>query len=176
MKNTKTKQLIYLVGMPGSGKSTLGKALSSILNLPLIDTDNEIEQREGIPITSIFREKGEEYFRLLEKEVLRNITNTPAIIATGGGAPCFFDNMDFINANGLSIWLKVPPTVLAERVLLKEGSRPLLKDLKGEDLLKNLKQKYERREPFYKMAHLQYNQDTENISGLIDKIKSTLML
>jgi len=172
----KRKQILYLVGMPGSGKSTLGKSLADLLGFPLIDIDTEIEKKEGLPITEIFSEKGEQYFREIEKEVLYSIDQSPAIVATGGGAPCFFDNMQFINANGTSIWLKVAPKALAERVLVKEGSRPLLKDLKGKGLIEELTKKLESRKGFYQQAHIHYDPISQSISDLETQITHIMNL
>jgi len=130
---------IILVGMPGSGKSTVGKQLSSHLNLPLIDLDTEIERAAGQEIKTIFAEKGEDHFRTLESQTLQRVLNSNEffILATGGGAPCFHDGMEIINQHGISIFLDVPTDELVARVS-KDASRPLLATTDKEELLLKL--------------------------------------
>jgi len=130
---------IILVGMPGSGKSTVGKQLSSRLNLPLIDLDTEIERAAGQEIKTIFAEKGEDYFRALESQTLQRVlsSNDAFILATGGGAPCFHNGMEIINQHGISIFLDVPTDELVARVV-SDNSRPLLAAADKEELLLKL--------------------------------------
>lgn len=118
---------IFLIGMPGSGKTTLGKELASRLMVDFVDLDREIENVEQKDIAEIFKQKGEEYFRLLEARLLRQWAggNYHFVMATGGGAPCFFNGMETINECGLSIYLDVPTPALVERVK-KNKERPLL--------------------------------------------------
>src|SRR6185503_20434689 len=98
---------IFLLGLPGSGKTTLGKELSNALRLPFVDLDSEIERLEGKKISEIFAANGEEYFRNLESSELRKRCTSKGefVMATGGGTPCFFDNMEWINRAGKSIFL-----------------------------------------------------------------------
>src|SRR5215471_7922238 len=112
---------IYLIGFMGSGKSFWGKKLSAEKNLPFFDLDDVIIQQENMSITDIFAQKGEEYFRMLEKEVLTDLTKSheDVIISCGGGTPCFFGNIDYMKKNGLVIWLNTSTDVLIKR-LLKE--------------------------------------------------------
>lgn len=130
---------IILVGMPGSGKSTVGKQLSSHLNLPLIDLDTEIERAAGQDIKTIFAEKGEEHFRTLESRTLQRVLNSDDsfILATGGGAPCFHNGMEIINQRGVSIFLDVPTDELVARVA-SDTTRPLLAASDKEELLLKL--------------------------------------
>lgn len=118
---------IFLIGMPGSGKTTLGKELASRLMVDFIDLDVEIENTEQKAISDIFRERGEEYFRLVEARLLREFAaGRPAfVMATGGGAPCFHHGMEIINDNGISVFLDFPVSVLVERVR-QNRDRPLL--------------------------------------------------
>ena len=118
---------IFLIGMPGSGKTTLGKVLAAHLMVEFVDLDADIERVEQRTISEIFKQEGEEYFRLVEARVLREWAagNKSFIMATGGGAPCFFDGMDAINQSGVSIFLDVPVSELVERVK-KNTERPLL--------------------------------------------------
>ena len=118
---------IYLIGMPGSGKSTLGKQLASALDLPFFDLDKEIEKREGRAIPEIFAQSGEEHFRLVESAILREFAGNvdSFVLATGGGAPCFFENMEVLNASGITVYLKVTISTLIHR-LRHSKDRPLL--------------------------------------------------
>lgn len=130
---------IFLVGMPGSGKTTLGKQLAARLMVDFVDLDAEIEKAEGKRIPEIFKEQGEEHFRVLEARLLREWAgaNKPFIMATGGGAPCFFDGMEAINQSGISIFLDVPVTRLLQRVK-KNKERPLLLDENDQHLTEKL--------------------------------------
>src|SRR5258708_28773826 len=101
---------IFLIGLPGSGKTTLGKQLSEKLNLSFIDLDLEIEKLEGKTVQKIFAEKKESYFREVESQTLKNYSSakTDFVMATGGGSPCFFDKMDVLNDSGKTIFLYGP--------------------------------------------------------------------
>lgn len=121
---------LYLLGMPGSGKTTLGRALAAHYALPFLDLDAEIVARAGQAIPAIFREHGEAHFRRLEAEALRDLAARPgaAVLATGGGTPCFYHNLTVLNATGCTAWLDVPVAVLAARLAAgaETASRPLL--------------------------------------------------
>src|SRR5215216_5287440 len=101
---------IYLIGMPGSGKTTLGKQIAEDLGFPFIDLDTEIENREGKSISEIFSHKGEDHFRVLESTLLKELSSSShnVVIATGGGAPCYFGGMETMNATGLTVFIDVP--------------------------------------------------------------------
>ena len=118
---------IYLIGMPGSGKSTLGHQLADELLLSFVDLDKEIELYERKSIPEIFAEKGEDHFRQVESRLLREwaASGNSFVLATGGGAPCFFNGIDVINQTGLSIFLQVPVKELLKRMEQTKG-RPLL--------------------------------------------------
>jgi shikimate kinase len=120
---------VFLLGLPGSGKTTIGKKLASALELPFVDLDKEIERTEGKPISEIFSEKKEDYFRKLESSLLKQWCARPEdyVMATGGGAPCFFDNIQVINNAGKSIFLDVPASEIVKR-MSRAGveKRPLL--------------------------------------------------
>jgi shikimate kinase len=118
---------IYLVGLPGSGKTTLGTALASALNLPFVDLDAEIEKQEGEAVPDIFSSKGEDHFRQVESRVLREWAGSSQsfVMGTGGGAPCFYNGMGIINSSGLSIFLDEPVDEILRR-LEAFSNRPLL--------------------------------------------------
>lgn len=121
---------LFLIGMPGSGKSTLGRALALHYAVPFLDLDAEIVARAGQVIPAIFMQHGEAHFRRLEAEVLRELVARPEplVLATGGGTPCFHDNLVVLNAGGLTLWLDVPVPTLAARLaaVAETASRPLL--------------------------------------------------
>jgi shikimate kinase len=164
------KKLLYLMGLPGSGKTTLGKQLSSETGLPLIDLDTEIERAEGMPIPDIFAQKGESYFRELESRLLKEVSKTDvkSIVSLGGGAPCFFDNIDVIKETGVSVYIQVSGEELAKR-LRNHGvsDRPLLSG-KEKELGIEMEKKKEEREKYYLQAEVILSGDmlwVENLMG-----------
>ncbi|PWJ44104.1 shikimate kinase [Sediminitomix flava] len=170
-----SKRRIYLVGMPGCGKSTLGKALAEKLNYTFVDLDTEIENVENRTIPQIFETEGEDYFRKVEQKVLHDNLVDNAVIATGGGAPCFFDNMDFIKNNGISIFIDADIEQLAERVLSQKGTRPLLSH--AEDLLtvsKSLEEKYNARLPFYTKSDFRLFVKDKSVEKLAEEVHQWL--
>jgi len=145
---------IYLLGMPGSGKSTLSKQLAKEINYHFFDLDEWIVQDERNSISEIFAIKGEEYFREIErKALLHSLTLQKTVIATGGGTPCFYDNMQVIKSNGFSIFLDVPLEVIAQRVSKEIKTRPLL-NTDNKEVIEQLIEKYNHRLPFYRQASL----------------------
>ncbi len=163
--------LIYLVGMPGSGKTTLGEILATTLHYDFIDLDERIIAYEGMTIPEIFDKKGEAYFREIESTILKQtvkLRNT--IISTGGGVPCFFDNMNFINQNGISIWLNVSPELLAKRIAASKGDRPMFQNQSFEEIIANVKQKLDERKKFYEQAHFKIDEPAtlHNVLQVLD--------
>lgn len=152
---------IYLVGMPGSGKSTLGRSLARLMKHTFIDLDDRIIGQEGMSIPEIFAQKGETYFRQAEQRALQaTFTEQNILVATGGGAPCFFDNMEQINAQGISIFLNIPLQQIASRVSPGKNKvtiRPLFAGKTPEQIKESLEQMWEKRLPFYQKAHFQIN-------------------
>lgn len=146
---------IFLIGFMGCGKSTLGKKLASRMGAEFIDLDHQIEKEIGTTIGNYFSTNGEDVFRAEESRVLKEF-NYPenAIVATGGGTPCFFDNMDWINANGTSIYIELPAAVLAQRLENGKDKRPLLKDLHGDALIAFIAAKLEERKDYYQRCQL----------------------
>lgn len=139
--------------MPGAGKTTLGQALAKKLKIPFIDLDAEIEQLEGEPIEKIFEVKGEPYFRQAEAAALRQVSseNPSFVMATGGGTPCFYDGIEFMNSLGVSIFLDVPVDMLVSRLDTEEAlKRPLLKS--SISINATLQHLLHQREKFYQRA------------------------
>ena len=158
---------IFLVGMPSSGKSTLGRRLAKELGYAFVDLDQLIVADQDMSIPEIFSRFGEPHFREVESRLLQNLpADSSLLIATGGGAPCFYDNMDFIVRSGLSIFLDVPAEELAARIEAHaEDDRPLLSGLA--DLEAGLRKKLEERRPFYSRAHLAISPGTDMRDFLI---------
>ncbi|MGV8877852.1 MAG: shikimate kinase [Sphingobacteriaceae bacterium] len=149
---------IFLTGFMGCGKTTLGRKLASKLEGEFVDLDHLIEAKEGITIGEYFSAYGEDQFRKLESAVLKETPySSNAIISTGGGVPCFFDNMDWMNEQGITVYIKLPAAVLASRLEQDNNQRPVLQANKGEALIAFIEQKLMAREPFYQRAKLIIN-------------------
>ena len=162
--------------MPSSGKSTLGRQLAKRLDYQFIDMDDLIVNQEISTISEIFKYKGEDYFRQVESKILKGIKpNQKLVVATGGGVPCFFDNMDFIKANGTSIFLNVQPEDLLKRIQKSEvNNRPLIDKKKSNEILLNeLKERYEYRLKFYEQADIQIDGsvEVEQILWLLEEME-----
>ncbi len=147
--------IVYLIGFMGGGKSTFGSKLASHLGWRFIDLDDKIEHRAGQTINDIFSDHGEKYFRKLESEVLKEFENqTSIVLSTGGGTPCFGDNMEYMNRTGLTVYLKLTPGQLKSRLVGTKAERPLLKNLDDDALLQFIEDKLEFREKWYDIADL----------------------
>lgn len=144
---------IFLVGYMGAGKTTLGRALAKKLGLPFIDLDSYIEERFHKTISQIFAEKGEEYFRDLERRMLHEVGDFEnVIISTGGGTPCFFDNIEYMNSQGTTVYLDVPIERLFIRLSIARNKRPLIKDKNDEELRTFIIDQLAARAPHYSKA------------------------
>lgn len=144
---------VFLIGFMGSGKTTIGKKLANYLKCEFIDLDKLIESKVGMSIVNYFELHGEAAFRELERDILQK-TEFPenVIIATGGGAPCFGDNMEWMNKNGLVAYLSLSPKALASRLEHSKTDRPLIRHLKGDELIDFISSKLQEREEFYNQA------------------------
>ena len=145
---------IYLIGFMGCGKSTFGKRLAKKLDCPFVDLDDEIEQRAGKSIDELFKMEGESVFRKMEQEALLDtIIHKKAVIATGGGTPCFEDNMEFMNAEGVTVYLRMSPLSITHRLENAKKIRPLVHGRKGEELNEFIKKTLSARESYYLQSH-----------------------
>jgi len=146
---------IFLVGLVGSGKTTLGKQLAEELQVRFLDMDWEIEKKESRSINEIFSQQGEDYFRRREAETLRDWAGSPQdfVMGTGGGAPCFYNGMDIINQSGLSIFLDVSVDELNLR-LAASTDRPLLHTADEMERKNRLQSLRDARLPIYSRAHI----------------------
>ena len=151
------KKHIILIGLPGSGKTTMGRRLSALLHLPFLDLDEEIEKQSGLRIADIFQQQGAEEFRLLEHQVLKKVLERKPrmVISTGGGTPCFCGNLALMEQVGTLVFLNPSPEEIASRLEKNDGRmRPLLA---GEGiLLDKIKHLREERLAFYNKASLIY--------------------
>jgi len=151
------KTKLYLVGYPGSGKTTIGKLLARKLNRSFIDMDEFIENRYRKTISAIFEEKGEAGFREIEHRVLQEVSSFEnAVISTGGGLPCFFDNMDIMNRTGITVYLKAEVDELFGRLSFDKQKRPLIKGKSPEELRSFIEENLKKRELFYNRAKIIY--------------------
>lgn len=167
---------IYLIGFMGCGKSTLGKKLSNKLNYHFIDLDQYIEQQEKRTIQEIFEDSGESTFREMESQYLRAIPGEKGnyTIATGGGLPVHNQNMDYMNQQGLTIYLQMEPKQLFYRLKHAKTERPLLKNKNDEEVLEYIEQTLKYREPFYQQAKLTIKAFNIKINYLVEQIETQL--
>jgi shikimate kinase len=162
---------IFLIGFMGSGKSTVGKRIALRLNYSFIDMDRVIENEAGMPINRIFDEKGEDEFRRMEHELVLKISKMKkVVVSTGGGVPCFFNNMEIINKNGISIYLKMTPEDLLKRLKGSKYERPLIRDLSTAELADYITEKLREREPYYLKSKHVVDGTELNIPGIIDLV------
>lgn len=145
---------VYLVGFMGAGKTTVGRRLAKRLGWTFADTDYIAESELGEKLTTVFANKGELWFRKYERQVLHGTSElVDTVISTGGGTPCFYDNMDAILEKGLCFYLYLPPKAILSRLITSKKPRPLLHELTSEELEGFIETTLERRDPFYRRAH-----------------------
>jgi shikimate kinase len=158
---------IYLIGYMGSGKSTLGRSLAEALGLSWIDLDAEIESRYKISITNFFRKYGEDSFRNVEHKVLKEIVSVPDIVvSTGGGVPCFHNNMELMNQAGLTIYLEATPEVILTRIGPYAWKRPLFKQMDGADIVEKITRHLKSRDIYYRQAKITIDAANPDIAEL----------
>lgn len=144
---------IIIIGYMGAGKTTVGKALAKQLNMQFYDLDWYIESRMHKTIPQLFAERGEEGFRKVERNMLHEVAEfEDVILSCGGGTPCFFDNIDYMNGQGDVVYLKADPEVLYKHLLMGKIERPLLKGKTPEELIEFIKEQLKHREPYYLKA------------------------
>ncbi len=164
----------FLIGYMGSGKTTLGRAVSARTGVRFIDLDDYIEQREGCTIREIFATRGEAAFRDIERQALAEVcAMTDTLVACGGGTPCFGDNMEVMNSRGLTVYLDAPHSSLLSR--LKEGraARPLIASLSDDELGEFITTQLDRRLPYYTRATLSFDssrlEDPDQVNESVDR-------
>lgn len=147
--------MIFIIGFTGVGKTTYGRKLAEALQVPFYDLDEVIERSEHQTIAEIFSKKGENYFRELEAKTLREIpTNKFAIVACGGGTPCFHNNLDYLKEKGTVVYLRKSPEEIYQQLSQTEiEKRPLLRGKSPQEILEWIRETLAKREVFYLKAH-----------------------
>jgi shikimate kinase len=159
--------LVFLIGYMGSGKTTLGKVLARSMNCTFLDSDSIFEKQEGKSIPEFFMEHGEKAFREKERQILESLCGEKdAVIATGGGMPCYRDNLELMNRAGVTIYFKLSPEKLYERLKGGEDSRPLLKEVASVGLREHIINHLKVREPYYLQAKFIFNPTGSGIAEL----------
>lgn len=148
---------IFIVGYMACGKTTLGRALARKMGVDFIDLDFYIEQRYRRSVKEIFAERGEEGFREIERNMLREAGEfEDVVIACGGGTPCYFDNMEYMNSRGVTVWLRASEERTVERMLIVPGKRPLVAGKSREELLEYVGHHMAERRPYYSQARITF--------------------
>lgn len=175
------KNRIYLIGYMGTGKTTLGKRLAAAYGYKFVDIDHYIQEKYGKTIAELFEKYGEDGFRQIEKNILKETaTLENTVIAAGGGTPCFFDNMEFMNDSGTTIYLKASPEALNKRLCIPEhkAKRPLIRDKNETELLEFITENLMKREPFYTKAQIIFETDKlisrDDIDSHVEHLKKLL--
>lgn len=166
------KKKIILIGYMGSGKTTLGKKLALELKVPFIDSDAEIEKLYQKTIPAIFAEEGESAFREKESAFINSLQKESSfVLSTGGGMPCFNNNMVALNDLGTTIYLKNTSENLAERLLIARNERPLIQGKSKEELIQFINENIEKREPFYNQATLVLGSEQQGVLNVYKLLK-----
>ncbi|WP_294236596.1 shikimate kinase [uncultured Chryseobacterium sp.] len=170
--------IISLVGYMGSGKSHISKILSDKLGFKLIDLDKEISKRSKLTISEIFDKKGEIYFRKLERETLEEIlaSEKEVVLSLGGGTPVYYNNMEIVNHNSKSVFLRASVSTLAERLSKQKEKRPLIANIDDENLAEFIAKHLFERNPFYSKAQYHVNTDHRNPEDIVNEITEKLYL
>lgn len=163
---------IFLIGFMGAGKTHWGRLLSEKLGIRFFDLDEQVAEHAGKTIPDIFAAEGEEYFRLLEKEVLYIITEShdSFVMACGGGSPCYFNNIDYMNEAGTTVWINTPLSILFERLVKEKDKRPLIRQLSEEQLQAFIGKKFADRKIYYEQAEITVEEEPLELDALIEKI------
>ncbi len=170
---------IFLVGYMGAGKTTVGRDLAKLMGLSFIDLDSYIESRYCKSVSRIFSEKGEEGFRDIERRMLHEVAMfEDVLVATGGGAPCFFDNMAFMNGEGTTVYLRVSVKELAGRLDVCRVTRPVLGGRKGAELEAFVAESLKKREPYYAQASIVFDAEkmltAADVRGISEALKGMM--
>ena len=163
---------IYLIGFMGSGKTHWGKLLSRRTGVPFYDLDEEIVKMEQQSIQQIFHEKGEEYFRVKERDLLEAVSNDhkSLILSCGGGTPCFFNNIDFMKQQGTIIWLNTSVDTLVQRLLKEKHHRPVIKNVSDAELRSFIIKKLQDRKLYYEQADIMLHEESITIESFLKLI------
>ncbi len=162
---------VYLIGYMGCGKSRLGRLLSEHMGVQFVDMDDYIEERNCKTVPQIFADHGEDGFRERERKALEELAEfTDIVIATGGGAPCFFDNIDLMNKTGKTVFLNIDPAILADRLMNSKTERPLIKGKSREELVAFIDETLKKRKQFYSQAQFEITEPDFSLDRLQEMI------
>ncbi|MGZ8537811.1 MAG: shikimate kinase [Flavisolibacter sp.] len=163
---------IFLIGFMGCGKTHWGKLLSAKLGMPFFDLDEKIEEHEARTIAEIFAKEGEEYFRLLEKDVLHLLTESHEgfVMATGGGTPCFYNNIDYLKKQGTVVWINCSTECLYQRLVKEKEKRPLISNISDVNLKDYIIKKYSGRKIYYQQANVILPEENITLENVLNKI------
>ena len=166
---------IILIGYMGAGKTTLGKILARNLNLEFIDLDWYIENRYHQSVSQLFATRGEEGFRQVERNMLHEVAEfEDVVISAGGGTPCFFDNMEYMNTQGLTVYLKASAETLRTHLRMGKQKRPLIAQKSDEELDAFIRESLDKREEYYNQAHLIFDIGLLDNGGRIQEASDML--
>lgn len=162
---------IFLIGFMGSGKSTFGKKLAKELHLPFIDLDKIIEEQAKCSVSDIFKYLGEDTFRKMESEALKSFEHLNGfVMATGGGTPCYFNNIEYINSTGTSIYIELDTKTIYNRLSNAKNIRPTIKGKKDNELMQFIEDTFQKRKEIYEKAKYRVNGlsvDVKSVVGLL---------
>lgn len=163
---------IFIIGFMGSGKTHWGHLLSQKLGFPFFDLDEQVIEHAGKSIVEIFTSDGEEQFRLQEKSVLHIITEShdSFVMACGGGSPCYFNNIEYMNQSGTTVWINTPLDILYKRLVAEKDKRPLIKELSDDQLRNFISKKFADRKIYYEQADVTVDEEPVQLDKLIEKI------
>ena len=166
---------IFIIGFMGTGKSHWGIQWAKENDLEFFDMDALIEKEEQASVVDIFEKVGEDYFRVKEASILRDLLKYDnCIISCGGGAPCFYDNMSLMNQNGTTVYLTASPQYILEKVLLEKEKRPIINHINEAELLFFIEQKLKERAPFYNLAKITLNAEILDTKSLAPLFSSSI--
>ena len=163
---------IFLIGFMGAGKTYWGRLLSEKLGIRFFDLDEQVTEHAGKSIPEIFATEGEEQFRLQEKEVLHIITEShdSFVMACGGGSPCYFNNIDYMNQAGTTVWINTASDILFQRLMAEKEKRPLIRDLSNDQLKAFIHKKFADRKIYYEQADVKVDEELVQLDKLIETI------
>ena len=166
---------IYLVGYMGAGKTTTACRLAQRLGWEVADTDALFEEKYKISVNDFFNKYDEPLYRKLESEVLKATEGLEnVVVSTGGGTACYFDNMEWMNSHGLTVFLRISPQAAVDRVIHSRHKRPLAEGKSEEELTEFVNSHYASRMPFYEQARLTVKSEDLDVEGLLFSIKENL--
>lgn len=156
----------------GSGKTHWGRILSEKLGIRFFDLDEQVTEQAGCSIAEIFEKEGEEAFRLMEKDALHIITESQEsfVMSCGGGTPCYFNNIEYMNQAGTTVWINTPLDILFERLVQEKAERPLIRELADEQLKAFIHKKFASRKIYYEQAAVTIEEEPVPLDKLIEKI------